>query len=471
MKRSLLTKLIICFAFALLSMFLLLNNVGYNFINKKITDNKIEYLYKEANIISSQYMTSYYNQTITPQSLSSQLRALEAFTDVRTWFVDASGMIVVDSGNTKNATSVNINDLDADFLNKTVSRGIIFPSFFDEPTISLIQPVSNDYKVRGYVILHLAVSAIHHETLFYLDIFNIIFLMFTLVLLSVFIYLYFVTGYPLHKLNKATIEYSQSNYDYKPKIRGSIEYIKLAETLSYMANELASLEDYQKKFIANISHDFRSPLTSIKGYAEAILDGTIPYEIQEKYINIILYETERLNKLTSSLLELNNMDTRGTFLNITTFELNSLIKKIAESFEGICNEKKISFKLVFSARLIYVDADINKVQQVLYNLIDNAIKFSHSNSAISISNEIKGDKLFISVKDYGVGVPKDSLNKVWDRFYKTDASRGKNKRSTGLGLSITKEIIQAHNENISIISTEGVGTEFIFSLPISHIES
>lgn len=471
MKKSLLTKLIICFTLTLLSMFILLNNVGYNFINKKITDNKIEYLYKEANIISSQYMSSYYSQSITPQSLNTQLRAVEAFTEVRIWFVDASGMIIVDSGNTKNATSININDIDPDFLRKTVSHETIFPSFFDETMISLVQPVSNDYRIRGYVVLHIALSTLHHETLFYLDVFNIIFLIFSLILLSVFVYLYFVTVYPLNKLKKAAIEYSQSNYDYKQNIKGSIEYIKLGETLSYMANELASLEDYQKKFIANISHDFRSPLTSIKGYGEAILDGTIPYEAQEKYINIILFETERLNKLTSSLLELNNMDTRGTFLNITTFEIHSLIKKIAESFEGICNEKKLSFKLVFSARRIYVNADINKIQQVLYNLIDNAIKFSHINSAIKISSEIKVETIFISVKDYGVGVPKDSLNKVWDRFYKTDSSRGKNKKSTGLGLSISKEIIQAHNENISIISTEGVGTEFIFSLPIDHVES
>jgi signal transduction histidine kinase len=111
-----------------------------------------------------------------------------------------------------------------------------------------------------------------------------------------------------------------------------------------------------------------------------------------------------------------------------------------------------------------VDADMGKIQQVLYNLIDNAIKFSHSNSKIKVSTEEKGDKVFVSVKDYGIGIPKDSIKKVWDRFYKTDASRGKDKRGAGLGLSITKEIIQAHNENINVISTEGVGTEFVFSL-------
>jgi signal transduction histidine kinase len=115
-----------------------------------------------------------------------------------------------------------------------------------------------------------------------------------------------------------------------------------------------------------------------------------------------------------------------------------------------------------------VDADVGKIQQVLYNLIDNAIKFSYNNSKIKVSTEERGDKVFVSVKDYGIGIPKDSLKKVWDRFYKTDASRGKDKKGTGLGLSITREIIQAHNENINVISTEGVGTEFIFSLKKSE---
>jgi len=232
-----------------------------------------------------------------------------------------------------------------------------------------------------------------------------------------------------------------------------------------MSGELRQLDDYQKKFVANISHDFRSPLTSIKGFAEAIKDGTIPYEMQDKYLGIILFETERLTKLTSSLLELNRFESKGSsFLDITSFDINNIIKKTAESFEGSCREKKITLNLVFSSKENFVEADMGKIQQVLYNLIDNAIKFSHSNSKIKVSTEDKGDKVFVSVRDYGIGIPRDSIKKIWERFYKTDASRGKDKRGTGLGLSITKEIIQAHGENINVISTEGVGTEFVFSL-------
>lgn len=112
-----------------------------------------------------------------------------------------------------------------------------------------------------------------------------------------------------------------------------------------------------------------------------------------------------------------------------------------------------------------VYADLGKIQQVLYNLINNAIKFSHEDSIIYIQTSIRYEKIFISVKDTGIGIPKDSQKKIFERFYKTDLSRGKDKKGTGLGLAIVKEIIQAHGENIDVVSTEGVGTEFIFSLP------
>ena len=234
-----------------------------------------------------------------------------------------------------------------------------------------------------------------------------------------------------------------------------------------MASEIARAEDTQKKFVANVSHDFRSPLTSIKGYLEAMLDGTIPPELHEKYLNIVLNETERLKKLTDSLLILNNLNTKGMMLQKTTFDINSVIRNTAATFEGTCKKKTIAIELILTGDELYVTADVDKIQQVLYNLLDNAIKFSHQNSIIKIETTEKHNKVFISVKDSGIGIPKDDLKLIWDRFYKSDLSRGKDKKGTGLGLSITKEIINAHGEHINVISTEGVGSEFIFSLPVA----
>ena len=234
--------------------------------------------------------------------------------------------------------------------------------------------------------------------------------------------------------------------------------------LQHDIDEKIQIDEMRKEFIANVSHDFRSPLTSIKGYLEAILDGTIPPEMYEKYLSRVISETERLHKLTESMLTLNSLDAKG-FLSRTNFDINRVIKDTAASFEGTCDSRHIRFDLTFSDNIQMVYADMGKIQQVLYNLIDNAIKFSHDDSVIYIQASSKYEKIFISVKDTGIGIPRDSIKKIWDRFYKTDLSRGKDKRGTGLGLSIVKEIIQAHGENIDVISTEGVGTEFIFSLP------
>ena len=197
---------------------------------------------------------------------------------------------------------------------------------------------------------------------------------------------------------------------------------------------------------------------------EAILDGTIPVEIQDRYLHIVLSETERLEKLTKGLLTLNTFDDNGYLMEMSDFDINEVIRDTAALFEGQCSQKDISFHLSLTTQELPVYADKGRIQQVLYNLVDNAIKFSHDDSSIQIETTVKSGKVFISVKDHGTGIPKESLNKIWERFYKIDASRGKDRKGTGLGLSIVKEIINAHNQNIDVISTEGVGTEFIFTL-------
>ena len=284
---------------------------------------------------------------------------------------------------------------------------------------------------------------------------------------SIFI---FTVYRPLKKVNKATAEYSLGNFKPTIPLSSDDEIGHLANTLNFMATKLDTFEDDQRKFIANISHDFRSPLTSIKGYIEALLDGTIPFEIQEKYLNIILNESKRLAKLTNDMLDLNRIGAIGADLELIEFDINSVIRDCVQSCEVQCNNKNLKVLLLLAEEKMYVIADLGKIGQVIYNLLDNAVKFSKNNSKIKIETTFRNDKLLISVKDQGVGIPKESLTNIWNRFYKTDFSRGKDKKGTGLGLSIVKEIIQAHGETINVISTENVGTEFLFSLKLSKRE-
>ena len=464
MRKTIWSRLILCYLLSGVMIFLLLNTYGANLLVQKLKKDKVDQMMREAKLIDSEYMSSFFDETMSLNNLTIQLKSINTFLGIRVWIVNSSGNIITDSSVTNNTTGRNINKIDSVFMEKAISENNNNKDVFTEPMMSLTHPIIYHTRVRGYIILHTSHKDIEFQSLYYMDVINICFLVFLALFFFIFVYIYYITAVPLKNLMKAAMEYSSGNYNYALILKGLSEYRDLGAAISYMAGELSKLDDYQKKFVANISHDFRSPLTSIKGYATAIMDGTIPHDMQDKYLNIILFETERLTKLTSGLLELNSFENNGTFLDITTFDINNIIKRTAESFEGSCREKKITLNLVFSSKQIMVEADVGKIQQVLYNLIDNAIKFSHSNSKIKVSTEEKGEKVFVSVKDYGIGIPKDSIKKIWERFYKTDVSRGKDKRGTGLGLSITKEIIQAHNENINVISTEGVGTEFIFSL-------
>ena len=279
-----------------------------------------------------------------------------------------------------------------------------------------------------------------------------------------FIFYSFHVRKPLHEITKGASEFANGNLSYQIPVDSENELGYLAQNLNYMADKLNRNGEYQRQFISNISHDFRSPLTSIKGYVEAMIDGTIPVEMQEKYLKIISYEAERLEKLTRGLLTLNELDIQKRMLNIQSFDINQVIKSTAASFEGTCTTRQILLELVLSGKELYARADIEQIQQVLYNLLSNAIKFSPDHSTITIETTEKNDKIFVSVKDHGIGIPKSSINKIWERFYKIDRSRGKDQKGTGLGLAIVKEIISAHGQHINVISTEGVGTEFIFTL-------
>jgi len=354
----------------------------------------------------------------------------------------------------------------------TVTRGSYYTvdKFFgnyETDMLSVFAPITSNYKVKGYVVILCDMTNIRESSNNLLRISYITLVI--LFLLSGIILIFFteMVYMPLRKITYATEQYASGNMHYEFQVESEDEIGYLAVCLNYMASEIARSEDNQKKFVANVSHDFRSPLTSIHGYLEAMLDGTIPPKDYEKYLNILLNETDRLTKLTNSLLTLNNLNTRGMLLNKSDFDINQVIRRTAATFEGICREKTIAIEVVLSGDKMYVNADMEKIQQVLYNLLDNAIKFSHHNSVIKIETSEKKNKLFVSVKDTAIGIPKDDLKLIWDRFYKSDLSRGKDKKGTGLGLSIVKEIVNAHGEHINVISTEGVGSEFIFSLPQS----
>lgn len=457
-------KVILCFLLALLTVFMLVNYAGGKMTKKALRERaKTEY-YEKAHSIADEYAAEYYDASISATTVGERLRIVSRALAVRIWVLNSKGVVLVDTDGTK---GLDISNYDPDFLRETYHEDLKITGIFQEPVLAVLAPIFVDYGIKGYICLMVPIADIEDYSVLYMNMTNIVLLIAAGALSAAFTVVYFITAYPSRKLRKAALEYARGNYDYKLNIRSHDEFREMADTLKYMVGEIKNVERDQKKFIANVSHDFRSPLTSIKGYAEAMEDGTIPYEAQKKYLDIILFETDRLTKLTTNVLDLNKIDDQGMMLDITSFDINKVIKSTAAAFEGICTSRRIVLSLSFAEKETKVDADMGRIQQVLYNLTDNAVKFSHSGSTVEIETEVKGSKALIRVRDHGIGIPKESIKKIWDRFYKSDQSRGRDKKGTGLGLSIVKEVVNAHGENINVISTEGVGTEFTFTLPIT----
>lgn len=419
-------------------------------------------MYDEANLIASNFSSGRTNEDVSLETIEPQIKVIGAHLHSQIWVMDKDGTILADSHGLRRGENVPDFDPTAGGT-KHYMNGDFFGAFGEE-VISVCAPITGNYRVLGYVVIHLPMSELSENEY---QILNIVYITSVIVfLLSLVILIVFdiVVYRPLKNITEGAKQFADGNLKHEIHVQSKDEMGYLSNTMNYMASELDKAEEYQHSFIANISHDFRSPLTSIKGYLEAILDGTIPQDRQEQYLKRVIGETERLTKLTSSMLTLNTIDSKG-LLNRTTFDINRMIKDTAQSFEGQCLEKNITFDLTFEQESQMVYADFGKIQQVIYNLVDNAIKFSNRDSSIYLSTEQTGEKIYTSVKDTGAGIPKKDIKKVFDRFYKSDTSRGKDKKGTGLGLSIVKGIILSHGENIDVISTEGVGTEFVFSLP------
>ena len=466
MKRTLYWKFLLAYLFFAFFGFLVVANFVSGMTFDHLKKEKAEALYREAVIISDSYASDLYNNNTSMETVKKQLDALDSYLSASVWIMNPSGRVLVDS---KHPIDVE-NQIVVENFDPTITGNSYYTvgNFFgmsEQDMLTVFAPITSDFKVKGYVVILMPISTIEQSSNSLLNISYLLLVILFLLSLIILIFFTELVYIPLRKITRATEQYALGNLHYQLSVDSEDEIGYLAASLSYMAEELAQGEENQKKLVANISHDFRSPLTSIRGYLEAMLDGTIPPEMHEKYLQIVLNETDRLTKLTNNLLTLNNLNAKGMLLEKTDFDINSVIKNTAATFEGTCKQKMIAIELILTGEEMIVHADMVKIQQVLYNLLDNAIKFSHHDSIIKIETTLKHNKVFVSVKDNGIGIPKESLKLIWDRFYKTDLSRGKDKRGTGLGLSITREIIKAHGENINVISTEGVGSEFIFTLP------
>ena len=444
--------------------FFVVTYVGSHLLENQLEKSISSDMYQTAHRIAESDLVSHIITSSDMDEIRNDL-SLATGNDTIIWIINSNGQLIL---STRQDISPD-HPIDLDGFNPASWGSNYyqignFYGYFPEARLSTIAPIIEDMNIKGYVAVHYLMSDLYQSRSGLLWIIQLLYIITYLVAAVLFLWYSRYIRRPLREITKGASEFANGNLSYQIPLDSENEMGYLAKNLNYMADKLNRSGEYQRQFISNISHDFRSPLTSIKGYIEAMIDGTIPVEMQEKYLKIISYETERLEKLTRGLLTLNELDIQKRMLNIQPFDINGVIKATAASFEGSCTSRNILLELILSGKELLAQADMEQIQQVLYNLLSNAIKFSPDNSTITIETTEKNGKIFVSVKDHGIGIPKASIHKIWERFYKIDRSRGKDQKGTGLGLAIVKEIINAHGQHINVISTEGIGTEFIFTL-------
>lgn len=472
MKRTLYVKFIIGYIVLGILGFIIISTLGSSLLGRTLVRQNANALYKEANSIATNEASSSFTRYSSIQEMHDILSALAVYQDATILLIKPSGELFINTDMTLDPENPQtLTDFNPVAFGNSYYATDKFYNHFEQDTLSVMIPITLEMSTKGYISIHRPLNTIYNERENLLRNVYIIFLILFICSLLILAIFTLVVYDPIKKITFGANQYAAGNLKYDIPVGSDDEMGYLSNTLNYMSNELNQIGEYQRQFVSNVSHDFRSPLTSIKGYIEAILDGTIPPDKQDHYLGIVLNETDRLNKLTQSLLVLDNFDVHDFMLDITTFDINQVIKDTAATFGGICIPKNITLEIHLIEGELEVNADVGKIQQVLYNLIDNAIKFSKTNSSIIIETRERYNTIFVSVKDFGVGIPKASISKIWDRFYKTDVSRGKDRKGTGLGLSIVKEIVHAHSQNVTVISTEGIGTEFTFSLEKARVKT
>ncbi|WP_404448334.1 HAMP domain-containing histidine kinase [Sutcliffiella horikoshii] len=275
---------------------------------------------------------------------------------------------------------------------------------------------------------------------------------------------------PLRDMNEIALKYAKGDFSQSVQIASKDEIGQLGESFNHMAAELNSLEETRKDFIANVSHDLRTPLTSIKGFLIALLDDTIPANQRKEFYLLMKDETERVIKLVNDTLDMSQLEAGQVTLRPTSYNLTKQLQLIAVKLEPHLANKKLEIQLIPDNQEIMVVADRDRIEQALINLLQNAIQVSSTHQDIQVFLEKEEEEVVIRILDHGEGISEENLRRIWERFYKTDKARS-GKTGIGIGLSIVKSIMDLHGTTIKVESKVGEGTVFSFALPLMKQES
>lgn len=471
MFRSLFSRLMITYFIIILITLITLTLLLSGEFQRSILKSTEEELIREANELNRHYQL-YDRGWISEEYLEIISDGITYYDNTSIWVVRVVGDIglIEFEYNSQKAESVgDIRPFSKEEI-ITVLKGNItkntgyFGERFSVPVLTIGVPLKLNGYIRGAIFLHTPLEDIKRS------LFEIYTSIWGAALISCglsVILLYWISrriSNPLTQMSEVSRRIAKGDYSQRVKVNSLDETGQLAASFNAMADSLENLEQMRRNFVANVSHELRSPLTSMRGYIQGILDKTFDSKEQEKYLKIALEETQRLSKLIDELLDLSRIESGQFPLNLSVFDINEQIRRLLIAREESIEQKKINVQVDFEKEQCLVKADLDRIQQVIVNLLDNAIKFNKEEGKLLIKTWKHKDKVYVKIQDQGIGIPKEEIPYIWERFYQVDKSRSGQGRGTGLGLSIVKKILDEHRENIWVNSQLGKGTAFIFSL-------
>ena len=447
---------------------LLCGSLAVIYTNHYMGEKKNE-LIVQGEKIANAYTAAY--RTGDMSGLSRELQILETYMESGIVLVNKSGTVVLTSpgfdevpiGDNMNYGNLTQRVLQGEIVSHQMKKG----EAFDTPMLVVGYPVSEGYLAGIFMCRPLPEIETSLMEMYQMSVLSL-FIVSVLGLIVSFLTAKHV-ALPLLLMNRAAKVIANGDFEQRVEIRSNDEVGELAESFNHMAESLQAHEKVQKDFIANISHDLRSPLTSMNGFLTAMLDGTIPPEKQEKYLHIVLEETNRLSRMTQGIVELSRAQSSAILLEETDFDINELIRSNIEVLEPQLKEKQVRIRGIYDAETTMVHGDQDKISRVLQNLLSNAAKFSPDGGVIEVETTLQGKKkVLVSIKDEGPGISVEDQKYVFDRFFKSDTTRNEDKVGSGIGLAIAKEFMLAHGENITVKSEEGKGATFAFCLKLAE---
>ena len=396
-------------------------------------------------------------------------RINDAAQDSSVWLLDRNGLQLNITGLDENTPNLTDDDMRA-YMQTVLQSAepVVFHAGFDSyfgknPVITVAMPLSLRGEAVGAVFVHKKLELINTG---FLPLFHELWLA-AMIASALGLVLTAYTAVritrPLTELANAAKRLAQGDMSVKVRVYADDEIGEVSRAFNSMVDALQTMEEQRKGFVANVSHELRSPITSIAGYLQGMLDGTIPQEEHQKYMQVVYDETQRLTRLIRDLLDLSRIESGNVPMNPVDFNINELMRRVLIKYEGRLDEKNMEVEAEFADEPCMVHADMDRIEQVVSNLVDNAIKFCGQYGKLTLETRWEGDLCTVTVADDGAGIDEKDLPHVFDRFYTVDKAHTAGK-GTGLGLSIVKQILLQHGHDITVESVKGEGTRFAFQL-------